>query len=58
MDDAIDHIECYGAKHSEAIVTESYQNAQDFLRNVDAAQFTSMHRRDLQTVRNLAWVRK
>ncbi len=35
--EALEHIDRYGSKHSEAIITESYQNAQEFLKNVDAA---------------------
>jgi glutamate-5-semialdehyde dehydrogenase len=35
--EAIDHINTYGTKHSEAIVTEKEQNAKIFLTNVDAA---------------------
>ena len=34
---AISHINKYGSKHSEAIVTENYSNAQKFLEEVDAA---------------------
>ncbi|HVY27387.1 MAG TPA: glutamate-5-semialdehyde dehydrogenase [Polyangiaceae bacterium] len=34
---AIDHIERYGSNHSEAIVTNSYENAQRFVREVDAS---------------------
>lgn len=37
LDEAIDHINKYGTKHSEAIVTESYKNAETFLDRVDAA---------------------
>jgi glutamate-5-semialdehyde dehydrogenase len=37
IDEAIDHINQYGTKHSEAIVTESYENSQRFLNEVDAA---------------------
>ena len=37
LDEAIDHINKYGTKHSEAIVTESYKNAEAFLDRVDAA---------------------
>lgn len=37
MDEAIAHINRYGTKHSEAIVTENYTNAQAFLDRVDAA---------------------
>ncbi len=37
LDEAIDHINTYGTKHSEAIVTESYRNAETFLDRVDAA---------------------
>ena len=35
--DAIEHINKYNTKHSEAIITDSYQNAQKFLYEVDAA---------------------
>lgn len=35
--DAIAHINKYNTKHSEAIITDSYQNAQKFLNEVDAA---------------------
>jgi len=37
MDDAINHIHQYGSGHSEAIITENYTRAQDFLNKVDAA---------------------
>lgn len=37
LDEAIDHINKYGTKHSEAIVTSKYENAQKFLERVDAA---------------------
>lgn len=37
MDEAIDHIEKYSSKHSEAILTNDYTNAQDFLNQVDAS---------------------
>ena len=35
--DAIAHINKYNTKHSEAIITDSYQNAQKFLNEVDAS---------------------
>lgn len=35
--EAIDHINRYGTRHSEAIITENYANAQRFLDEVDAA---------------------
>jgi len=37
LDEAIRHINTYGSKHSEAIVTEDYSAAQKFLDAVDAA---------------------
>lgn len=37
VDEAIKHINKYNTKHSEAIVTNSYENAQKFLNEVDAA---------------------
>ena len=37
LDEAIDHINRYGTRHSEAIVTESYAASERFLARVDAA---------------------
>jgi len=37
VNDAINHINKYGSKHSESIVTENYSNSQKFLEEVDAA---------------------
>lgn len=37
VDEAIAHINRYNTKHSEAIVTNDYNNAQKFLNEVDAA---------------------
>lgn len=37
IQEAISHISKYGTKHSEAIITESYTNAQLFQRRVDAS---------------------
>jgi glutamate-5-semialdehyde dehydrogenase len=37
LDEAIRHINTYGTKHSEAIITGSYTKAKTFLRQVDAA---------------------
>jgi glutamate-5-semialdehyde dehydrogenase len=37
LDDAIDHINEHGTKHSECIVTSSYENSREFLARVDAA---------------------
>ncbi|GAB4460508.1 MAG: glutamate-5-semialdehyde dehydrogenase [Armatimonadaceae bacterium] len=37
LDDAIDHINHYGTRHSEAILTENYAHAQRFVDEVDAA---------------------
>jgi glutamate-5-semialdehyde dehydrogenase len=37
IDDAINHIYKYGSKHSEAIVTTNYNDANKFLKEVDAA---------------------
>jgi glutamate-5-semialdehyde dehydrogenase len=37
LDEAINHINNYGTKHSEAIVTTNYNNAETFLERVDAA---------------------
>ena len=37
IDEAIDHINKYGTKHSEAIVTTNYFNSEKFLQRVDAA---------------------
>ena len=37
LDEAVDHIEQYGTKHSEAIVTENNETAKKFMMLVDAA---------------------
>ena len=37
VEEAIDHINRYNTKHSEAIITSSYENVQKFLNEVDAA---------------------
>ncbi len=37
MEEAIDHIEEYGSHHSDAIITESYSAAEQFLKEVDSA---------------------
>jgi glutamate-5-semialdehyde dehydrogenase len=37
LDQAIDHINRYGSRHTDAIVTESYERSQRFLREVDSA---------------------
>ncbi|HHV62754.1 MAG TPA: glutamate-5-semialdehyde dehydrogenase [Firmicutes bacterium] len=37
LDEAIDHIQRYGTRHSEAIVTRDERNAREFLDRVDAA---------------------
>ena len=37
IDEAIEHINKYNTKHSEAIITENYSNAQRFLDEIDAA---------------------
>lgn len=37
LDEAIDHINKYNTKHSEAIITKDYANARRFLEEVDAA---------------------
>lgn len=37
VDEAIDHIESYGTKHSEAIITENKGTAKKFMNLVDAA---------------------
>ena len=37
LDEAVDHIEQYGTKHSEAIVTENSETAKKFMMQVDAA---------------------
>lgn len=37
INEAIEHIQKYGTKHSEAIITENFTNANYFLRRVDAS---------------------
>ena len=36
-EEAIQHINAHNTKHSEAIITDNYQNSQQFLQQVDAA---------------------
>lgn len=37
LDEAIDHIEHYGSKHTDAIITQNQEHANRFLREVDSA---------------------
>lgn len=37
IDEAIEHINKYGSKHSEAIITTNYNKSQRFLQEIDAA---------------------
>lgn len=37
LEEAISHIQTYGSGHSDAIVTENYENALTFLKQVDSA---------------------
>ncbi|MEE9343035.1 MAG: glutamate-5-semialdehyde dehydrogenase [Gammaproteobacteria bacterium] len=37
MDEAMDHIEQYGSRHTDVIVTENYTRSRRFLREVDAS---------------------
>jgi glutamate-5-semialdehyde dehydrogenase len=37
MDDAMNHIERYGSKHTDAIITQNAEHAKRFLREVDSA---------------------
>lgn len=37
IDDAINHINKYNTKHSEAIITDNYPNSEKFLQQIDAA---------------------
>ena len=37
IDEAIDHINTFGSKHTDTIVTESYSNGRRFLREVDSS---------------------
>lgn len=37
LEEAIGHIQTYGSGHSEAIITENYSRAQEFLNRVDSA---------------------
>lgn len=37
LDKAIDHINCYGSRHSDSIVTDDRKNAQRFLKEIDSA---------------------
>jgi len=37
LQEAIEHINCYGSKHTDAIVTEDYTRGRRFLREVDSS---------------------
>jgi glutamate-5-semialdehyde dehydrogenase len=37
LSEAISHISTYGSQHSDAIVTDNYENAMKFLKEVDSA---------------------
>ncbi len=37
VNEAIKHISIYGSGHSDAIITENYTNAEEFLNNIDSA---------------------
>lgn len=37
MDEALDHIERYGSRHTEAIITRDYDNSRRFLSEVDSS---------------------
>jgi glutamate-5-semialdehyde dehydrogenase len=37
IDEAVDHIDRYGSNHTEAIVTNDYERAREFLESVDAS---------------------
>jgi len=37
LDAAIEHINCYGSQHTDAIITEDYSHAWRFLREVDSS---------------------
>ncbi len=37
MDEALEHIERYGSRHTEAIITKDYNNSQRFLSEVDSS---------------------
>ncbi len=37
LDEAIEHIQKYGSSHSEAIITQDYSKAEEFLNRVDAS---------------------
>lgn len=37
IEEAMDHIECYGSKHTETIVTSDYANGRKFLSAVDSS---------------------
>ena len=54
IDEAISHINEYNSKHSEAIITEDYNNSLKFLNEVDAAAIYVNASTRLQMVMNLA----
>ena len=58
VNEAIEHINRYGSRHTESIVTESHDVAARFMEFVDAAAFFKMRPRDFPTVSDTAWARK
>ena len=37
LDTAVEHIRAYGSDHTEVIITQSYANAEEFLRRVNSS---------------------
>ena len=58
LNEAIEHINTYGTRHSESIITENYSNAKNFMEKVDSAQFMSMLQPVLPMESNLVWEQK
>ena len=52
------HINKYGTKHSEAIITENQENATSFLTLVMQQPFTIMHQQGSRMALNLVLVQK
>ena len=60
LDQAIDHVNTYGSKHSDAIVTNDVQASEQFLSRVDSSTVyvnaSTRLRMVLNLVRGLKWV--
>ena len=56
MEEAIDHINTYGTRHSDAIVTRDYHNAERFLNALTRRSVVSTLQRAYR--RQRVWIRR